>query len=77
MAAILQDAVECYRRTCNSRLPKERLLHRETEQWIFSDDRSWYLSFANVCDILGMDAERVRRTLLDCKSSQRTNGSAA
>ncbi|MGH7859242.1 MAG: hypothetical protein ACREQY_18100 [Candidatus Binatia bacterium] len=77
MAAILQDAVECYRKTCNSRLPREQSLHRETEKWIFSDDRSWVLSFVNVCDVLGMDAERIRHTLLVPKSSRRADDSAA
>ncbi|MGH7818952.1 MAG: hypothetical protein ACREQ9_04190, partial [Candidatus Binatia bacterium] len=59
--------------------PNDRLLHRETEQWIFSDDRSWYLSFTNLCEVLDLNPDEIRRTLRARKASRRNEarGSAA
>jgi hypothetical protein len=63
MIAVLDDAVHVYRTQLGARDGRARQLFREAEQWIEDTDRSWLFSFENVCDILGLDAEYLRRGL--------------
>ena len=58
MAAILTDAIQVYLKG-----RRQSLLFRDAERWIESGDRRWLLSFENICDVLHIDADRLRRTL--------------
>lgn len=62
MAAILEDALGCYRAHLNTANVRRRKLFRDAERWILADDY-WLFSFRNVCDVLGMDPEAVRGEL--------------
>lgn len=62
MAAILEDALLCYRAHLNTANVRRRKLFRDAERWILADDY-WLFSFRNVCDILGIDPEAVRGEL--------------
>jgi hypothetical protein len=70
LLAILEEAVECFCKTCGATDNYNRRLHREAEEWIFSDDRSWCLAFANICDVLDIDIDYLRRPLSAWKASQ-------
>jgi hypothetical protein len=61
--AILADAIQLYLKHAKGQDARSRILFRETEHWIESDDRRSVLSFENVCDVLGLDAGRMRRAL--------------
>jgi len=62
MLAVLEDAVDIYRK--HAHLPGRRSrLVVETEEWLFSDDTSWPLSFVNVCRALGIDVDWLRGRL--------------
>jgi hypothetical protein len=61
--ALLEDALDCFQKYFDSPRPKSRRLFAETEAWFFSDDRERPLSFANVCDFLGLDPDYLRRGL--------------
>jgi hypothetical protein len=63
MAAVLADAVQCYLKNHQGRGAAAQILFRETEHWFESPDRRWLLSFENVCDVLNIDADRLRRAL--------------
>lgn len=63
MIAVLEDAVEVYRKKAGARDRRGRQLFADAEAWIESDDRSWLYSFANICDILGIDASYLREGL--------------
>jgi hypothetical protein len=63
MIAVLEDAVHVYRTQLGTRDPRGRQLFHEAEEWIEDTDRSWLFSFENVCDVLGLDAEYLRRGL--------------
>jgi hypothetical protein len=63
MAAVLADAVQVYLKHRDGRTANGRILFLETKRWIDSADRSWLLSFENVCDVLGIDAGRLREAL--------------
>jgi len=58
MAAVLTDAIQVYLKG-----RRESLLFREAERWIESSDRGWLLSYENVCEVLTIDAGRLRRAL--------------
>jgi hypothetical protein len=59
MAAVLEDAIDVYRHPRANR----RELTRETEAWFRSDDPTWLLSFARICQTLGLDPHAVRAPL--------------
>jgi len=61
--AVLQDAVDCYQKHLRARDRKARQLFVDAEEWITSDDRTWPFSFDNVCDLLQISPEYLRRGL--------------
>jgi hypothetical protein len=65
MVAILEDAVEVYRKQAGASVHdrKRRQLFDDAEAWIESADRSWIYAFENICDVLGIDAEYLRKGL--------------
>ena len=65
--AVLQDAVDCFQKHLHSRERKARQLFLDAEQWIASDDRSWPFSFENICDLLQINSDFLRRGLMTWK----------
>ncbi len=63
MMAVLQDALECFRKHAFSRDHRSQQIFREAHDWIFAADRQWWYSFENICDALGLDPDYVRRGL--------------
>lgn len=63
MLAVLEDAVECYRRYAHARHPQARRLFEEAREWLDSADRSDLFTFETICDSLEIDADHVRRRL--------------
>jgi hypothetical protein len=70
VAALLEDAVECYQKHLRARDEKARQLFLDAEEWISSDDRSWPFSFENVCDLLQINPTYLRRGLFAWKDRQ-------
>ena len=63
MLAVLEDALRCIERGRRRRRFQARRRAAEAEAWVGSDRRDWPFSFLNVCDVLGFDADAVRRRL--------------
>lgn len=63
MIAVLEDAVDVYRKLAGARDNRRRALFDDAEAWLESNDRSWIFSFENICDVLGLDASYLRRGL--------------
>ncbi len=63
MVAILEDAVDVYRKQAGARDRKRRQLFEDAEAWIESADRGWIFSYENICDVLGIDAGYLRKGL--------------
>jgi hypothetical protein len=63
MAAVLLDAIHCYRRHASSPDRTQRRLHNDAARWIGNRDTAWPYSFENVCSTLGLDASTIRRRL--------------
>lgn len=61
LLAVLEDAVHCYRKyaTARDRFGKE--CFREAEEWIMGGGDGWIFAFDNVCDLLGLDPQYIRR----------------
>ena len=63
MIAVLEDAVSVYRKQAGVLEGRNRETFLEAEEWIEDQDRSWLFSFQNICDVLGLDADYLRRGL--------------
>jgi hypothetical protein len=63
MVAILEDAVDVYRKQAGARDRKRRQMFEDAEAWIESSDRSWIFSYENICDVLGIDAGYLKKGL--------------
>ncbi len=63
MLAVLQDAVECYQKYALARDPRGRLLFEDACDWIESEEREWPFSYENICEVLGLNPEYIRRGL--------------
>ncbi len=60
MLAVLEDAVDSYRKYALARDPREQACFLEAKEWFVSYDRSWLFAFENICDVLEMNAEYLR-----------------
>ena len=63
MIAVLEDAVDVYRKQAGAGDPRGEQLFREAEAWIEDPDRTWLFSFQNICDVLDIDAGYLREGL--------------
>ena len=63
IVAVLQDAIECFQKHLFDQDDKGRELFEDAQMWIASDDRRWPFSFQNICAILGINPDYLRRGL--------------
>jgi hypothetical protein len=63
MLAVLQDAVECYQKYALARDPRGTLLFDDARAWIESGEREWPFSYENICEVLSLNPEYIRRGL--------------
>ncbi len=63
MLAVLEDAVDSYRKYALARDPREQACFLEAREWFVSQDRSWLFAFENVCDVLEMNPDYLRSGL--------------
>jgi hypothetical protein len=60
MAAVLEDAIHVYQKLRRREGRVGRKMRRELQHWFASDDEGWLFSFRNCCEVLNLDADRVR-----------------
>ena len=71
MAAVLADAVDVYMKQAFAADSKARNLFLDAEAWLFGDEPGpWFFSFHNICDMLGLEAEYIRRGLREWQSKR-------
>jgi hypothetical protein len=63
MRAVLEDAIDCFQKQVRKSGRRAQRLAREAEDWLFKDDQLWPFSFLNICHILGIDPDYLRRGL--------------
>lgn len=68
--AILEDAVDCFQKHLLARDRKSRQLFTDADEWISSSDRSWPFAFENICELLSINPEYLRRGLAAWKQRQ-------
>jgi hypothetical protein len=68
LIALLEDAIHNYRKysTARDRAGKEHF--HEAEHWIMHSRDHWIFSFENVCDLLSLDPEYLRRGLREWRA---------
>jgi len=65
MAAVLADAVDCYMKYASSTDNRSRQLFLDANAWIFESEKGpWFVSFVNICDLLGLEPAYIRAGLL-------------
>src|SRR5262245_21437034 len=74
MIAVLEDAVDVYRKHAGAQDPRGEQLFQEAEAWIDDPDRTWLFSFQNICDVLDIDADYLRRGLRRWKAHAQSGG---
>lgn len=62
-AAVLMNAIADLEEALASRKPQRNWRLQELVAWFFSHDRSWPLSFENLCEHLDVNAGCVRRRI--------------
>jgi hypothetical protein len=63
LLAVLQDAVLCFQTYLFTQERHGRTLFREAEQWLGSRESDLLFSFESICEVLGIDAQYLRRRL--------------
>ena len=63
MQSVLEDAIDCFQKQFGAPRFRDYRIAKEAEQWFFTDDYTWPFSFVNICSVLGIDPEYVRRGL--------------
>ena len=63
MIAVLEDAVDVFRKQAGTTEPRGQQMFQEAEEWLEDPDRSWLFSFQNICDVLDIDSDYLRRGL--------------
>jgi hypothetical protein len=64
MLAVLVDAVQCIEQGRRRRRFHAQRLAAEAETWVRSDRGDWPFAFVNVCEVLGLDPDALRKRLL-------------
>jgi hypothetical protein len=65
--SVLEDAVECFMKCIDSPTSKGQRLFRDADEWINLEDKHWVFSFDNVCDMLDINPDYMRRGLKQWK----------
>jgi len=68
LLALLEDAIQLFQKYRSARDRAGKAQFREVEDWFLRDGNQWLFSFENVCDLLGLDPQYVRRGLLESES---------
>jgi hypothetical protein len=63
IAAVLEDAIGCYLKYYSAQSRRGKRIRNEAEEWIFSREDDWLFSFENICELLKIDPDYIRRIL--------------
>jgi transposase-like protein len=65
--SVLEDAVECFMKCIDSPTGKGQRLFRDADEWINLEDKHWVFSFDNVCEMLDINPDYMRKGLRQWK----------
>ena len=61
MLAVLQDALDCYQKDAFAKDGPGQQMFADADEWINDEDRGWYFSFENICEILDINPAYLRQ----------------
>jgi hypothetical protein len=68
--SVLEDAIECFMKCIDASTSKGQRLFRDADEWIAHEDKRWVFSFDNVCDMLDINPDYMRRGLREWKEKK-------
>lgn len=68
LLAILEDAIDTYRKYGRARDPEGKKQFREAEEWIMGGGDDWVFSFGHICESLGLDPDYLRGGLREAQT---------
>ncbi len=68
--SVLEDGIECFMKYVDAPTGKGQRLFRDAEEWINLHDKQWIFSFDNVCDMLDINPDYMRRGLHEWKQKR-------
>jgi hypothetical protein len=71
MVAVLEEAISAVLSGANASGEERRATALEAERWFASNSRSWPFAFCTLCDVLGLDIDRVRDVIGVWRDRQR------
>ncbi len=71
MLAVLETAIEDFRRYASAKDQKGKSLYEDAQSWILERESEWFLSFDNICETLSISSDRLRRSLLREQQTRR------
>lgn len=71
MVAVLEEAISAVLAGANASGEERRSAAVEAERWFASNSRSWPFAFCTLCDVLGLDSDRVRAVIATWRERQR------
>jgi hypothetical protein len=63
LIAVLQDAINCYARGIGGKTKRHREQFEEADWWFHAADQRGLFAFENICEVLEIDADKLRRWL--------------
>jgi hypothetical protein len=76
MRAVLEEAVDCFQKQFVKSGRRAQRLAREAEEWFTTENLSWPFSFVNICAVLGLDPNYIRRGIKAWQKNHAEQGSA-
>ena len=67
LIALLEDGIHEYRKYYRARDRDGQQRFRKACEWLMAEDEKWIFSFVNVCELLALDPEYVRRGVLEAR----------
>lgn len=61
LLAVLEDAIHCFQQYSMARDRAGKQKFSEAQSWILRQGRDWVFTFDNICELLGLDPQYVRR----------------
>ena len=74
MVAVLEDALDVYRKRCGFLDQRSQEMFLDAEAWINASDREWLFSFENICSVLDIEPDYIRRGLRAWRSRFEATG---
>ena len=70
MSAVLEAAVACFQKHYGARDKKGKQLFHEVQKWLMDEKDDGVFSFKSICELLGINAEYLRRGLVQWREKQ-------